>query len=176
MSAAAGAFGGPGAAFTLQCNVDSAIPLDGSGCNIGGLAVGTIGPDGAMAPTNVVIVSGAVGSDARSTCPPSPSQVSAGFVTCIIAAAPGGDASLGISAQFTLAGQTAELPVDYEPPPDTVPVVNTVPVVPTTLQGGLPVTGTASGMWFMAGFALAIVDLGAVTSSYARRRSVRASL
>lgn len=176
VSAAAGAFGGPGAAFTLQCNIDPAIPLDGSGCNIGGLAVGTIGPDGAMTPTNVVVASGAIGSDARSTCPPSVSQISAGYVTCVIAAAPGGDSSLGIAAQFTLAGQTATLPVDYEPPTDTVPVVETVPVVPTTLQGGLPVTGTASGLWFMAGLALAVLDLGAVTSSYARRRTVQAAL
>ncbi len=93
VSAPAGAFAGPGSAFVLQCNPDPAIPTDGSGCNVGGLAVGPIGGDGSMASTDVVIKTGAVGSDPRSVCPPTQVQADAGVVNCLIAAAPGGDST-----------------------------------------------------------------------------------
>jgi hypothetical protein len=218
VSAPAGTFGSaPGAvygatvaatsAFVLQCNPDPAIPTDGSGCNLAGLASGTVRDDGSLAPTNVVIVTGVLGSDPRSTCPPTQAQATAGVVNCMIAAAPGGDQTRAATAAFTIAGQTVTLPVDGTgtPTPPTTPptthtttpppggggggggggadVLGTSTVAPTsaaptsaaaavTPTGTLPYTGLGGNIWFIAGVAILLVDIGAVSSSYAKRRAV----
>jgi hypothetical protein len=184
VSAPAGAFAGPGSAFVLQCNPDKAIPTDGSGCNVGGLAVGPIADDGSMASTDVVIKTGAVGSDPRSVCPPTQVQADAGVVNCLIAAAPGGDSTKALSAAFTVAGQTVELPVDPSGNPTTptttpagsgggdVEVLGTTTLAPVTPAGTLPYTGLGGNTWFIVGMAILLIDIGAVASSVARRRMV----
>ncbi len=183
-SAPAGTFTGGGSAFVVQCNGDSAIPTDGSGCNIGGLGVGVIGGDGSMAATQVVIKTGQIGADAKSVCPPTQAQADAGFVNCAIGAAPGGDRTKAASAQFTVEGQTVQLPVDPSGNPTTpttqpssgsgAEVLGTTTIAPATVTptGTLPFTGLGGNTWFIVGVAIGLLDIGAVSSSYARRRMV----
>lgn len=183
-SAPAGTFTGGGSAFVVQCNGDSAIPTDGSGCNIGGLGVGVIGADGSMAATQVVIKTGQIGTNAKAVCPPTQAQADAGFVNCAIGAAPGGDSTKAASAQFTVEGQTVELPVDPSGNPSTpttqpapgggAQVLGTTTIAPAVVQptGTLPYTGLAGNTWFIVGLAIGLLDVGAVASSYARRGMV----
>lgn len=190
VSAPPGTFGSAGSAFVTQCNPDTAIPTDGSGCNIAGLGVGAIGGDGSLAATPIVVKSGLVGSDPLSTCPPTQAQADAGVVNCVIAAAPNGDAKLAVAAQFTIAGQTVELPVDSSGTPVTSTTQpgsgsgtgggststsagagvlgNTT--IAATRTATLAYTGLSDNTWFMAGVALALIDIGAVAASFARRR------
>lgn len=190
LSAPAGAFKDPGSAFVLQCNPDATIPADGSGCNVGGLGVGVVGADGSLAPTDLVVKTGAVGSDPRSVCPPTQTQADAGIVNCIFAAAPGGDSTKALSAAFTVAGQTVELPVDPSGNPTTpttspagsgggndADVLGTTQTTQTTAAavtpaGSLPYTGLGGNTWFIVGMAILLIDAGAVASSYAKRRMV----
>jgi hypothetical protein len=176
-----------GSAFVVQCNPDPAIPLDGSGCNVtgaGGLGIGAIGDDGSLAPTNVVVASGAVGTDPRSVCPPTQAEANAGVINCVIGASPGGDVTKSLGAPFTVAGQTVVLPVDASgnatPPPTTPAGSGAAEVLGTTQissaavtpKGTLPYTGLGGNTWFIAGMAILLIDIGAVASSCAKRRMV----
>jgi hypothetical protein len=183
-SAQAGTFTGGGSAFVVQCNGDPSIPTDGSGCNLGGLGMGTIAGDGSMAATQIVIKTGQVGTNSKAVCPPTQAQADAGVVNCAIGAAPGGDSTKAASAQFTVEGQTVELPVDPSGNPSTPTtqpagggdpqVLGTTTIAPAevTPTGTLPYTGLAGNTWFIVGVAIGLLDIGAVSSSYARRRMV----
>jgi hypothetical protein len=183
-AAATGMTVSAGSAFVVQCNPDPAIPLDGSGCNIGALGVGVIGDDGSLAPTNVVVKGGTAGTDPRSVCPPSQAEANAGVINCVIGASPGGDVTKSLGAPFTVAGQTVVLPVDASgnatPPPTTPAGSGAAEVLGTTQissaavtpKGTLPYTGLGGNTWFIAGMAILLIDIGAVASSCAKRRMV----
>ena len=147
--------------------------------------IGAIGADGSIAPTDLVVKTGPVGSDPRSVCPPTQAQADAGVVNCVIAAAPGRRRPPRRSrAQFTVAGQTVTLPVDASgnpTPPPTTPagsggadVLGTTQTTATavTAKGTLPYTGLGGNTWFIVGMAILLIDVGAVASSFAKRRMV----
>jgi hypothetical protein len=195
VSAPAGTFAGSSAgasvpastAFVLQCNPDPSIPTSsGAGCNVGGLKTPTIGADGSLPSTPVVIVTGAIGADPKAVCPPTQAQADAGVVNCVIAASPGVDPAAAASAQFTVQGQTVQLPVDAsgnpvttttQPAggggdPEVLGATTIAPATVTPVSGTLPYTGLGGNTWFIVGMAILLVDFGAVASSYAKRRMV----
>jgi hypothetical protein len=176
-------------AFVVQCNPDPAIPTaSGAGCNLTALKTAVIGADGSMAATGFVVATGVIGSDPSSSCPPTTAQVSAGTVTCVVAASPGGDATSAIAAGITFDGETTTLPVDFTPTTPGTPGggggsgtvgAQTVVVAPAaTTARQLAFTGPGARMWWIVGLALAVLDLGylAISATWTdRRRGLRRS-
>ena len=169
----------------LECNPDPAIPQDGSGCNVAGLAFGTIGVDGSIAPTNVAIRTGQIGTNVLSTCPPSQQQAGAGTVTCIIGAANGASDPNPLAAGFTVEGQTVVLAVDGSGNPTVVsgtggtpapaPMANAAPQEATITIAGrtLALTGPHAVTWWLLAIGIALLDLGylAVSSTWTKKRT-----
>ena len=108
----------------LECNIDPAIPRDGSGCDLRDVVSTGANPDGSVGPVKLTLRTGVIGSDPLSSCPPSASQMRDG-VRCAVVIA-------------TLnAAITASQPLSFRPLPSP-PVVSAVPA--TGLRDGATVT------------------------------------
>jgi hypothetical protein len=174
-------------AFVLQCNPDATIPADGSGCNVGGLVFAPIGADGSIAPTQVTVKTGQIGTSPLSVCPPSQAQADAGAVTCIIAAASGPADPSPLAAGITFDGESVVLPVDSSGNPTTPPPggsttaggggvtisANTTTQAATLAARPLAFTGVTATTWWLVAIAIALVDLGYLVISSTWTRKVR---
>jgi hypothetical protein len=191
VSAPAGSFpaGSTGSVFIVECNVDTKIPDDGSGCDLGGLQTVAVGADGSVPATEFTIKLGKIGSDAAANCPPSQSQADAGAVNCMVVASLNGEKSnpAPVKGAFTTQGQSVVLPVDSTGSPLPPPASGSSP---TDSGGQTAVTAAASGTsttlaftgattltWWLLGIGVAVLDLGylAVSATWTKRRSLRRS-
>jgi len=131
----------------LECNIDPAIPRDGSGCDLRDAMGSGANPDGTVGPVQLKLRTGVIGANPLSSCPPTASQVKAG-VRCAVVIA-------------TLdAAVTAAQPLTFRPSPPP-PVVSATPT--SGLRDGETIT--VSGADFPTGRVSISECSGPVTAS-----------
>lgn len=83
VSAPSGTFPANETLVTLECNPDSSIPQDGSGCTALNFNHSS-NASGGTGPFAFTVKAGKIGSNAKAFCPPTAAQKSAGFTHCVL--------------------------------------------------------------------------------------------
>jgi hypothetical protein len=85
VSAPAGTFPNNDPALVIiECNPDSSIPQDGSGCTPAKFLASGANATGGVDAMSFTVKEGKIGSNAKAVCPPTAAQKSAGFKHCVL--------------------------------------------------------------------------------------------